>query len=409
MWWYNLGIHAYSGAIGAAAPFKRKAKLWKEGRRDIFARLSGAIPAGERIVWIHAASLGEFEQGRPVIEAIRRENPGYKILLTFFSPSGYEIRRNYSGADWVFYLPSDTRRNARRFLGIVKPEIAVFIKYEFWLNYLAELRRCGCRTFIVSAIFRRDSIFFRPYGGRFRKALRAFEHIFVQNERSRELLERIGIGNVTVAGDTRFDRVWTLAQAAPELPVVAKFAEGAGDIFVAGSTWPADEELLLRLMAENPLQKFIVAPHEIDEAAIEEFAGKVAGGAARYTKSGTETDFSKVQTLVIDTIGILSGVYRYGSFGYIGGGFGAGIHNTLEPVTFGLPVAFGPNYKKFKEAHELIELGIGCSISDAQGLSQWFESLKCDPAACAGIREKALGYIGRHKGATDKVLEKIFT
>lgn len=409
MWWYNLGIHAYSGAAGLAAPFKRKAKLWKRGRRDIFERLKAAIPAGEKIVWIHSASLGEFEQGRPVIEAIRREKPEYKILLTFFSPSGYEIRKDYKGADWVFYLPADTQRNARRFLDIVNPEIAIFIKYEFWLNYLTGLQRRSCRTFIVSAIFRRDSIFFRPYGRSFRNALKSFEHLFVQNENSRELLRKIGIENVTVAGDTRFDRVWALAQASAELPVVKNFAGNANDVFIAGSTWPADEEILLQLINENPAQKFIVAPHEMDEIRIEEFVSKVRGGAARYTESDAKTDFSKTQVLVIDTIGILSAVYRYGAYGYIGGGFGAGIHNTLEAVTFGLPVAFGPNYKRFKEANELVELGVGRSISSCQELADWLSALKNNPESYANLRQQAFDYIGLHKGATTRVMERIFS
>lgn len=408
MWWYNLGIHAYSGAVKAVSPFNPKAKLWARGRRDIFERLSAAIPKGERIVWVHAASLGEFEQGRPVIEAIRREKPEYKILLTFFSPSGYEIRKNYAGADWVFYLPADTQRNARRFIDIVNPEIAIFVKYEFWLNYLTCLNRKGCRTFIVSAIFRRDSIFFRRYGGAFRKALKGFEYLFVQNENSRALLAGIGVENVSVAGDTRFDRVWSLAQAAPELPLVKAFAEGAGKIFVAGSTWPPDEELLLQLINDNPLQKFIIATHEINKQHIDELTGKIAGGAARYTSSTEKTDFSHVQVLVIDTIGILSAVYRYASYGYIGGGFGVGIHNTLEAVTFGVPVAFGPNYKRFKEANEIIELGVGRSVSTAQELEDWYSAMSNNPESYENLSQLALDYVASHKGATGRIMEKIF-
>ena len=276
-----MGIGVYSGAVKMVSPFMRKAALWYQGRRDIFRKLEQAVGGSERIIWFHAASLGEFEQGRPVMEAVREYYPSYKILLTFFSPSGYEIRRNYSGADWVFYLPADTPRNAARFLDTVKPEMAVFIKYEFWLNYLAELSRREVPTYIISAVFRPDSIFFRPWGGAFRRALRSFRRLFVQDADSQALLAGIGVTNVTVAGDTRFDRVGRIADGARRLPAVEDFAAG-GTVFVAGSTWPPDEEILVRLINVNPGMKFIVAPHEMDEKRIKEMAGAVRGETAPY-------------------------------------------------------------------------------------------------------------------------------
>lgn len=400
-------MHAYSGAVKSVSRFKPKAKLWYEGRRDIFDRLRTAIPKGERIVWIHAASLGEFEQGQPLIAAIREQHPEYKILLTFFSPSGYEIRKNYSGVDYVFYMPMDTPKNARRFLEIVNPEIAIFIKYEFWLNYLTELRKRGCRTFIVSAIFRRDSIFFRIYGKDFRKALRGYEHLFVQNEESRKLLESIGVTNVTVAGDTRFDRVAAIAAAAKDLPTIADFSKNS-DVFIAGSTWGPDEEILQGLINDNRDMKFIVAPHEMEISRIASLMAHTEGGAARYTECGETEICSSKHLLIIDTIGILSSVYQYAGYAYIGGGFGVGIHNTLEAATFGLPIAFGPNYEKFREARELIEIGAARSVKSAEELAQWLGELRSDPAKYQAARKASADYVESHKGATATILKGIF-
>lgn len=407
MWWYNLGIHAYGGIVKSLARFKPKARLWTDGRRGIFERLRSAIPEGAKVVWVHSASLGEFEQGRPLIEAIRREQPGYKILLTFFSPSGYEIRKDYKEADYVFYLPADTPRNARRFLDIVKPEIAIFIKYEFWLNYLTELRHRKVRTFIVSAIFRRNSIFFRPYGGTFRRALKGYEHIFVQDEASKELLSGIGVGNVTVAGDTRFDRVAEIARGAKELPLIEKFTAGR-QVFIGGSTWEPDENIIVGLANENPDLKFIVAPHEMEIARITALMEKTKGGAVSYSEYAKTGDGTSRQMLVIDIIGILSSVYRYGNCAFIGGGFGAGIHNTLEAVTFGLPVAFGPNYHKFREARELIAEGVACPVADAGEAAVWLKGLRSDPVKYGQLREAAAEYIRSHEGATGIVMEGIF-
>lgn len=406
MWWYNTGIRSYRIAIRLAALTNPKARKWLEGRRHIFERLRQAIPSGGRIVWIHASSLGEFEQGRPVIEAIRKRYPEYKILLTFFSPSGYEIRKNYPGADYIFYLPADTPKRVRRFLDIVNPEIAIFIKYEFWLNYLAELRKRSIRTYVISAVFRKDSIFFRPFGGAFREALRGFEHLFVQNDASRELLSAVGIDRVTVAGDTRFDRVAEIAAQEHRLEIVERFV-GKSKVFVAGSTWPPDEAMLLQLIEKYPRTKFIIAPHEISQERIEHFVQSITHGAVRYTRADTSA-LENAQVLVIDTIGILSSVYRYGTYAYVGGGFGVGIHNTLEAAAYGLPVAFGPNYGKFQEAKDLIAAGASCSVTSFEALDGWFSGLEADPHAYNAAASSAFAYVNANKGATDMILREIF-
>ena len=317
MWIYNLGLVLYVWAIALASPWHRKAKLWIDGRKGLFRRMKESIDPSARIIWIHAASLGEFEQGRPLIEKIRKEHPEYKILLTFFSPSGYEIRKNYDQADYIFYLPIDTPRKARRFLDIAHPEIAIFVKYEFWINLLTELRRRSIRSYIVSAIFRRNSIFFRPYGGYWRMALESFDTIFVQNNDSKKLLAELGFDNVVVAGDTRFDRVAEIAAAAKKIDLIERF-KGGTRLLIAGSTWGPDEDLLIRLINDNPSVKFIVAPHEMDESRINRLLAETLGGAVRYTQCTAETSFDGKQLLVLDTVGILSSAYGYAEWGYIG-------------------------------------------------------------------------------------------
>lgn len=401
-----MGIGVYSGAVKMVSPFMRKAALWYQGRRDIFRKLEQAVGGSERIIWFHAASLGEFEQGRPVMEAVREYYPSYKILLTFFSPSGYEIRRNYSGADWVFYLPADTPRNAARFLDTVKPEMAVFIKYEFWLNYLAELSRREVPTYIISAVFRPDSIF-SGRGGSFPSGAPFFPSVVRTGCRFAGAARRDRRHECHRRGDTRFDRVGRIADGARRLPAVEDFAAG-GTVFVAGSTWPPDEEILVRLINVNPGMKFIVAPHEMDEKRIKEMAGAVRGGAVRYTEYGEADDGGEKQLLIIDTIGILSSVYGYGSYAYIGGGFGVGIHNTLEAAAFGIPVAFGPNYAKFREARDLISLGAARSISSYEELAVWLASLQSDRQAYGRAAAEAGAYVRSHRGATEIILRGLF-
>ena len=407
MWFYNLGLILYAWAVRLAALRHKKARLWIDGRRDLFRRMRETIDPEARIIWIHVASLGEFEQGRPIIENLRKTHPEYKILLTFFAPSGYEIRKDYKGADYLFYLPLDTSRNARRFLDIAHPEIAIFVKYEYWLNLLRELRRRKVRTYIVSAIFRRNSIFFRPYGGWWRQALETFDVLFVQNEESKELLATLGFDNVLVAGDTRFDRVAEITRTAKRIDIIDRF-KGDSRLFVAGSTWGPDEELLIRLINDNPEVKFIIAPHEMDEGRIARIIGEVRGGTLRYTQCTSRTGYGSRQVLILDTVGILASVYSYATWSYIGGGFGVGIHNTLEAATFGLPVAFGPNYEKFKEARDLVTLGAARSVSDYAQLREWFTPLRDNEVFLQKTSRIAKDYTTRHQGATSIIIKTIF-
>ena len=401
----NVGVHAYGVALRLASMFNKKARLWVEGRRNLFGRVSDALKGNEApIIWFHAASLGEFEQGRPVIEAFKEVHPEYKILVTFFSPSGYEIRKNYKGADWIFYMPLDTARNARRFVDIVRPRKAVFIKYEFWLNHLTRLQKIGCELYEISAIFRPSQQFFKPYGERFRTVLRGFRHIFVQNEESKKLLDGIKLDNVTVTGDTRFDRVLATVAQNQSIESVERFACGAR-VLVAGSTWAPDEELLARLIEEHRDVKFIIAPHEIHQDRIDSFISKCSRKSLKYTELKADSDLESAELLFIDTIGILSKVYRYGTFGYIGGGFGVGIHNTLEAAGFGLPLAFGPKYKKFAEACDLISLGAAESINSYEALNKWFTALKSDADMLSKASQSAAAYVETGRGATDRIMK----
>ena len=407
MWFYDLIMSLYAGIIRLVGLRYEKARLWSEGRRDLFSRMREKIDPRERIIWLHVASLGEFEQGRPLIEALRESHPEYKILLTFFSPSGYEIRKNYAGADYIFYLPIDTRKQVRQFLDIAHPELVIFVKYEFWLNFLTELRRRRIRTFVVSAIFRRNSVFFRFYGGLWRKALKTFEVLFVQNEESKSLLAELGYPNTVVAGDTRFDRVAKIAREAKQVPMIERF-KGDKSLFIAGSTWGPDEELLLPLMNDNPELKFVIAPHEMDEGRIERLMRETRGGAVRYTQCNDTTSFEGKQLLILDTVGLLASAYGYASWGYIGGGFGVGIHNTLEAATFGLPIAFGPKYEKFKEARDLVAIGAARSITTYEELKAWFAPLRDDEKHLTEASRLARDYTLSHQGATETILKTIF-
>lgn len=407
MFLYNISIVLYYIVVAFVSLWDKKAKQWIVGRKDIFKRMAEVISPEDKVVWIHAASLGEFEQGRPVIEKIREQQPEYKILVTFYSPSGYEIRKNYAGADYIFYLPIDTPGNAKKFLDVAHPEIAIIVKYEFWLNLLSELKHRGVRTYLISAIFRRNSIFFRSYGSIWRQALDSFEQMFVQNEESKELLHEIGFDNVVVAGDTRFDRVAEIARNVKKVPIVERF-KGDSPLFVAGSTWGPDEEILQTLINDNPQIKFVVAPHEMESSRIERIIAQTKGGAVRYTQCNEVSDFSKTQVLILDTIGILSSVYGYATWSYIGGGFGVGIHNTLEAATFGLPIAFGPNYQKFKEARDMVALGAATKVESAEDLSAWFAPLRDDKSALQRAGSAAKSYTQRNQGATSLIMKIVF-
>ncbi|HEY9003450.1 MAG TPA: glycosyltransferase N-terminal domain-containing protein [Mucilaginibacter sp.] len=393
---YNLGIRFYFILIFIASFFNKKAKLWINGRKNTdYKQFS-------KSAWFHFASLGEYEQGLPVLIAYRKKYPHTKIIITFFSPSGFEIRKNTPHADAVYYLPLDTKSNARKFIDAIDPAIAVFTKYEYWYHFFDELHEREIPLYLISGIFRPDQIFFKWYGGLHRKMLNCVTRFFVQDENSKHLLQGIGISYVSVSGDTRFDRVWANAQNPKSFPAIAEFTQGK-KTFIAGSTWPEDEQLLAKLATDHPDWKFIFAPHEIKDEKINRLIELLpANSSIRHSQ--LTTDYSP-QTLVIDNIGMLSSLYQYGQIAYIGGGFGVGIHNTLEAAAFGLPVIFGPNYDKFKEAKDLIALQVGFSITDENGLKKTFDFLTEDELRYQSISTKIKKYVKDHTGATDMIME----
>lgn len=399
---YNIGIYCYGAMVAIAALFSSKAAKRFRGSRCALRQLRQECDPEARYVWFHAASLGEFEQGRPLIERLRRKHPEYKILLTFFSPSGYEVRRNYKSSDIVCYLPLDTPRNARRFVQIVHPEKAIFIKYEYWGNLLLALQAAKIPTYVVSAIYRPNQIFFRFYGNFFRRLLRCFSTIFVQDENSYKLLQRINIQNVVIAGDTRFDRVTDIANTAKPLTIVESFAQNA-QVLIAGSSWPQDEELLIRFVNANKEHKMIIVPHEVTQEHVAHICAGLRRSYVRYTQTNS-SESAGADCLIVDTVGLISSIYRYGQVAYIGGGFGAGIHNTLEAAVWGLPVIFGPNYQKFREAHELIACGGGYTVNTYRKLETVANALFFDKEAGRHAAE----YVEQHTGATDCIMSVIF-
>jgi 3-deoxy-D-manno-octulosonic-acid transferase len=411
---YNLGIRVYYLLIVIASVYNKKARLWISGRRCILKQISEKVGPGSDIIWFHCSSLGEFEQGRPLMEKLKASLPDKKILLTFFSPSGYEVRKNYPGADYIFYLPVDTQKNSSMFLEIVKPCMAFFIKYEFWYHYLTKLKKSGIKTYLVSGIFRPGQIFFRFYGNWFRKIFRCFTHFFLQDEESASLLKSIGLTNFTVSGDTRFDRVFSIANRAADLPVIQSFCSNKLTL-VAGSIWPPDEEIIVRFINENKFPvRFILVPHEIHEQEIRQLLDSIKVKAARYSTisnpfpAGDSTG-SSAEVLIIDVIGILSAVYKYGKLAYIGGGFGKGIHNILEAATFGLPVIFGPNYKKFREANDLVRLKGAFPINNYSSFADILNVLLTDRKVYAEAGESAINYIRSNIGATNSITKFVLT
>jgi len=404
---YQVGISFYSAFIQFISVFNEKARLFVQGRKNWQANLKSKIDTGAKYIWFHCASLGEFEQGRPVIEELKNQFPEYKIVLTFFSPSGYEIRKNYPLADVVTYLPIDTKSNATAFLNMVNPEKVFFVKYEFWYFYISELKKRNIQLFIISAIFRENQQFFKetPVGKWYRKMLFKVEHFFIQNEKSGELLKTVGISNFTVSGDTRFDRVATIANSAKEIPVVEKF-KGDSLLIIAGSTWKPDEELLAEFINQSGL-KFIIAPHEVSEGNINRIHQLLKKPAISFSKV-TESEIDRFQVLIIDSVGLLSSLYRYGNLAYIGGGFGVGIHNILEAATFGLPVIFGPNYKKFKEAVDLTNDGGAISISNFDELRQALINLINDEIKRNKGSEICSNYVAKNVGSTQIIIKKVF-
>lgn len=405
---YLFGLHLFKLLLIIISPFNKKAKNWLSGRKGLLQQIEETIRDNEERVWFHAASLGEFEQGRPVMEALKSDNPDLKIVLTFFSPSGYEIQKDYKYADYVFYLPLDTKRKAKKFVSIVNPKFAIFIKYEFWRNFLEALKNQKVPTYLISGIFRPDQYFFKGYGKWYRKTLFYFDWFFVQNNESRKLLNSIGLKNVTISGDTRFDRVYQIAQKAKPFPIVEKFSNNHFTV-ILGSSWKADEELLWDFINDTTKDiKYIIAPHEIHESNIERVISRITKKVVRYSKTD-EDSVSNADVLVIDNIGMLSSLYKYGHVAYIGGGFGSGIHNILEAATFGLPVLFGPNHHKFQEAADLIKLEGGFEVNNKSKVTEILNKLYLDKEYLIQKSKTCKNYVDDKRGATETILKRLVT
>ena len=416
---YNIVIYFVLCGIAIASLFNEKVrKMWR-GEREAFKILKQKVDPNAKYIWFHAASLGEFEQGRPLMERIRKDNPQYKILLTFYSPSGYEVRKNYEGADIICYMPVDTRLNAIRFLRLVRPVMAFFIKYEFWSNFLHILKHRNIPTYSVSSIFREDQVFFKWYGRSYAGVLKCFTRFFVQNEESKRLLEGIGITAVDVVGDTRFDRVLQIKEAAKQLPICEAFRTGVASsqsadvphhdfkVFVAGSSWPPDENIFIPFFNEHKDWRLLIAPHVIAEEHLKLILSLIKGKkVVRYTQT-TPEEAAEADVLIIDCFGLLSSMYNYGDVAYIGGGFGVGIHNTLEAAVWNMPVIFGPNNKKFQEAQGLLKSDGGFEINTNEDFSGLMSSLMNDETFLKQAGDKAGAFVAHLAGATDKVLASV--
>ena len=407
---YSLIIHLYAFFIELISPFHKKARLMRLGQWKTNGILREKIDRNAKYIWFHASSLGEFEQGRPLIEKIKAEHPEYKILLTLFSPSGYEVRKNYGGADVVCYLPFDTPYRVKKFLDLSKPVMAIFIKYEFWDNYLSELKRRNIPVYIVSAIFRKEQLFFKWYGGMYRKVLSYFTHIFVQDDASRELLSKYGVTNVSVFGDTRFDRVQDVYKNTKQVPMVDLFVNNNRSdnqlTMVAGSSWQQDEEVYLNYFNEHPELKLIIAPHEIHKDHLMHIESMLKRPSIRLSEA-TEKDIKGKSCLIVDSFGLLSSIYRYGDLAYIGGGFGAGIHNVLEAAVYGIPVIFGPKYQKFKEARDLLQVGGAFSITDEKTFESKMEELSTYRDLLEAAGAAAGDFVKSNIGATNRIIASI--
>ena len=416
---YNIVIYFVLWGIAIASLFNEKVRKMWHGEREAFKILKQKVDPNAKYIWFHAASLGEFEQGRPLMERIRKDYPQYKILLTFYSPSGYEVRKNYEGADIICYMPVDTRLNAIRFLRLVRPVMAFFIKYEFWSNFLHILKHRNIPTYSVSSIFREDQVFFKWYGRNYAGVLKCFTRFFVQNEESKRLLEGIGIKDVDVVGDTRFDRVLQIKEAAKQLPICEAFRTGVASsqsadvphtdfkVFVAGSSWPPDENIFIPFFNEHKDWRLLIAPHVIAEEHLKLILSLIKDKkVVRYTQT-TPEEAADADVLIIDCFGLLSSMYNYGDVAYIGGGFGVGIHNTLEAAVWNMPVIFGPNNKKFQEAQGLLKSGGGFEINTYEDFSGLMNSLMNDEAFLKQAGDKAGAFVAHLAGATDKVLASV--
>ncbi len=400
---YQISIFSYTIAIHLASLFNEKAKFWVLGRKNIFQKIKSEIKADETIVWFHCASLGEFEQGRPVIEAYKVKFPNEKILITFFSPSGYELRRNYEKADYVFYLPIDTTKNAKRFINIINPKMAFFIKYEFWNFYLKELKKYNTPTYLISGVFRDNQLFFKWYGKWYRQMLDSFTHFFVQNKTSLQLIKNIRFDNVTLSGDTRFDRVYENSLQAKKLEIIEAFKNNQ-KILIAGSSWPTEEQILADYFKSNSNPfKFIIAPHDVSENHIKKIEQLFNNNCLRYSKA-TKQNVLEEKVLIIDSIGILANIYQYTDIAFIGGGFTGALHNILEPCSFGNLILFGPKHHKFHEAQELIDKGGAFTVNNNNELENLITK-KMDQLN--QIKSNNLQFVEDRKGAVDIIMNSI--
>lgn len=402
---YNLVVSIAGFFLKIVALFSPKIKLFIDGRKNVFAILEEKIKPTDKTIWFHSASLGEYEQGLPVIEKIKEKYPSHKIIITFFSPSGYEVRKNNTVADATIYLPLDTKSNAKKFLKLAHPELVFFIKYEFWLNYLKELEKAKTPTYLISGIFRDNQMFFKWYGGFYRKALKAFTYFFVQNEKSKEKIEAIGFKNVIVSGDTRFDRVAAILERDNTVDFIEQFKNNTPTI-VIGSSWPKDEALLVEYINQAPSTvKFIIAPHNIKQDQIINLKSQITKPTVLFSEKDNK-DLSTYDVFIIDTVGLLTKIYSYGTIAYVGGGFGnPGIHNILEPATFGIPILIGPNYANFAEAVKLVKIGGCIVISDATELKQTFDRLLLDEKYLKEKSQICKSYIQDNKGATESIMK----
>lgn len=403
LFFYNIGIQLYKLAILLLYPFHKKARLWVDGRKEYFVTLQRKMYKNSKpLIWFHAASLGEFEQCRPIIEKFKEELPEYGIILTFFSPSGYEIRKNYEYADLVFYLPLDTPFNAKKFVRVVNPKLALFAKYEFWFHFINQLDNKKIPAICFSSIFRREQIFFKPQGGFFRALLKKFNRIFVQDEHSLKLLKEINIQNTTVAGDTRFDRVLQICGLKKTIPVAEEF-KGNSKVMVAGSVWEEDMKVLLPIINDSGIEfKTIIAPHEISEQSIHAIEKSVKKKTIRYSQAEGK-DLSSYDVLIIDNIGMLSSLYQYGYVAYVGGAFGKGLHNILEPACFGLPIFFGSEYKKFREAVELTESKLAFSVRNEKELKEKFDFIMTNEVERNKLAAGIKYYVEKNSGASQQI------
>ncbi|MFR9165472.1 MAG: 3-deoxy-D-manno-octulosonic acid transferase [Dysgonomonas sp.] len=403
---YNFAIWLYALVVRIISPFHRKARLMIKGHKEVYRKLKEEVDPNAKYIWIHAASLGEFEQGRPIIERIKKDYPQYKILLSFFSPSGYEVQKNYELADIVCYMPFDKKRNVKRFLNAFTPGVAIFIKYEFWYNFISNLYKRDVPVYMVSAIFRPDQMFFKWYGKSLRKIFKFYKCICVQDENSRNLLKGIGVTNTVVCGDTRFDRVLQIKSEAKHLPLVEAFVSKVQGnnvkTLIAGSSWPKDEDIFIPYFNSSNI-KLIIAPHEIHESHLAYIESTVKRPAIRYSQA-TESNVKYHDCLIIDSFGLLSSIYGYGDIAYIGGGFGVGIHNIVEAAVYGIPVIFGPNFKKFREAHQLIESGGGYPIHDYDAFRSLMDEFLQHDDVLSDAGHKAGQYVQSNAGVADRIM-----